>query len=165
MLLQMGRVAWISLASIFLLRAGSLGIVSPQGAPQVQSLVRDGQRAIEAGNFARAVNDFEQAYQSAPDSLEVVRGLLLSCLQTGQLPRAIELGREAIDRWPKDAGLRHWLGLAYFKSQQIPLAKEELRRAMELDPQTQMSILIWRSYTFRRVNRGLRRMSLKKPPD
>jgi len=48
--------------------------------------------------------------------VEVNHGLLLSYLQAGDLNEAVQLGTSAVQRWPDDPQLQHWLGLAYFKS-------------------------------------------------
>src|SRR5207302_273062 len=87
------RGVQISFLSVCLLLMSSLTTTLAQTASGVQSLTRDGQRAIEAGDFARALTDFEQAYRSAPNNQEVVRGLLLSNLQSGQLAQAVRFGR------------------------------------------------------------------------
>src|SRR5437016_14413730 len=105
----------IDLCAFALLLALSATELGAQSGPSVQALVRDGQTAIASGDFSRAATDFEQARQLAPENLEANRGLLLSYLQGGQLARAVQVGRGSLVRWPRDAELRHWLGLAYFK--------------------------------------------------
>jgi Flp pilus assembly protein TadD len=47
---------------------------------RVTALLRDGQSALDAGDFSRAVQDFENARQLAPDNAEINRGLVLSYL-------------------------------------------------------------------------------------
>src|SRR2546427_9250259 len=44
------------------------------------------------------------------------RSLLLSYLQAGDLNEAVQFGTTAVQHWPNDSQLQHWLGLAYFKS-------------------------------------------------
>jgi len=100
---------------------------------QLESLIREGQGALDAGEFARAVSNFERATQMAPENLEANRGLLLSYLQAKRLRDAEDAGQSAIVRWPKDAQLQHWLGLVYFKEGQNAKALEQLRRAERLD--------------------------------
>ena len=51
----------------------------------------------------------------------------------GRLTEAIQIGREAVARWPRDAQLQHWLGLAYFKAGQNAPALEALKRSESLD--------------------------------
>ena len=62
-----------------------------------------------------------------------VRKLLLSYLQAGNLPEAIDLGRDSVRRWPENAELRHLLGLAYFKARQDSAAIAEFQQAEALD--------------------------------
>jgi hypothetical protein len=63
-----------------------------QSSPQMQVLLRDGQAALDRGYVERAVQDFEQARQLAPENLHANRGLLLSYLQAGRLNEAAQLG-------------------------------------------------------------------------
>jgi tetratricopeptide (TPR) repeat protein len=112
-----------------------LSIVAAAQSPDqhVIVLLRSGQAALDAGDFARAASDFEQAERLSPDNLDVNRGLLLAYLQIGRLAQAAEIGRNAVARWPGDAQLWHWLGLAYFKAGQNGPALEALQRSEKLD--------------------------------
>jgi tetratricopeptide (TPR) repeat protein len=108
------------------------GVALPQNE-RVADLVRQGQNAIDAGDFNRATLAFEQARQVAPDRKDVNRGLLLSYLQEGRLAEAENIGKTALARWPSDAELLHWLGLVYFKQHKNDLALPALQRAASLD--------------------------------
>ena len=99
----------------------------------LQTLLRSGQAALDAGDYARAAADFERARQIAPDSRSANRGLLLSSLQSDRLSEAVRIGSEAVARWPRDPQLQHWLGLAYFKSGQDAAALAALRQSEALD--------------------------------
>ncbi len=59
------------------------------------------------------------------------RQQVLQYLEAGRLPDAIAMGEKAVSRWPDDPEIRHWLGLAYFKSGQLEPAREQLERALE----------------------------------
>ena len=107
--------------------------VSWAQSPGVQELLRSGQAALDADDYSRAAASFERARQMSPENLPANRGLVLSFLQLGRLTEATQIGREAIARWPRDAQLQHWLGLAYFKAGQNALALEALRRSEALD--------------------------------
>jgi tetratricopeptide (TPR) repeat protein len=114
----------------------ALLILSAAAFPQNQqaaALVRQGQEALDAGDFAHAARDFEHARQLAPDSLEANRGLLLSYLQMGRLDDAENIGKESAAKWPKDAELQHWLGLAFFKKAENSEALTALRRSEDID--------------------------------
>jgi tetratricopeptide (TPR) repeat protein len=56
-------------------------------------------------------------------------------LEAGRLPDAMAMGEKAVSRWPDDPEIRHWLGLAYFKSGQLQPAREQLERARDLNKQ------------------------------
>jgi len=105
----------------------------PSQTPQLSVLIRQGQDALDASDFARATHSFEQARQIAPDSLEANRGLVLSYLQEGRLADAEQIGQAAVGHWPNDAKLQHWLGLVYFKKAQNSSALSALRRSETLD--------------------------------
>src|ERR1700692_314666 len=59
---------------------------------------------------------------------------LLQDLNAGQIQEAILLGQRAVSRWPRDAELRHYLGVAYFKTGDSKQAREQLARPLELTP-------------------------------
>ncbi len=63
------------------------------------------------------------------------RQQVLQYLEAGRLPDAIAMGEKAVSRWPDDPEIRHWLGLAYFKSGQLEPAREQLERARDLNKQ------------------------------
>src|SRR6266851_3728846 len=101
--------------------------------PRVEGLLKQGQAALDADDFASAVSAFEAAEQLAPENLTANRGLLVSYLQSGRLTDALDLGKKAVARWPNDAPLQHWLGLAYFKEKMNEPALESLKRSEQLD--------------------------------
>ncbi len=120
----------ISLALSWLLAVGTMTWAQ---SPSLQELLRSGQAALDAEDYSRAAASFERARQIAPDNLPANRGLVLSLVQLGRLGEAAQIGREAAARWPQDAQLQHWLGLAYFKAGQNALALETLQHSEALD--------------------------------
>jgi len=62
------------------------------------------------------------------------RQQLLQDLESGQLRDAVLLGQQAVSRWPGDAQLRHYLGVAYFKTGDLKQAQDQLTRARDLNP-------------------------------
>src|SRR5262249_8237748 len=75
-------------------------------------------------------NSFSQAPTPA-----AAREQLRQQLEANRFADAIRSGNAAIALWPGDPGIRHWLGLAYFKSGQLPPAREQLERARDLNKQ------------------------------
>src|SRR5580698_6616421 len=67
-------------------------------------------------------------------TLAQTRDQLLQDLESGRLREAVLLGQQAVSRWPRDAQLRHYLGVAYFKTGDLKQAQEQLTRARELNP-------------------------------
>ncbi len=59
-------------------------------SPTVQALLRSGQAALDADNYARAAASFERARQIMPDSLQANRGLVRSYLQLNRLIRVLQ---------------------------------------------------------------------------
>jgi tetratricopeptide (TPR) repeat protein len=99
----------------------------------LQRLLNHGRAASETGDYTTAVASFEAAYNLAPDNLAANRGLVLSYVQARRPAEAVQFGSTAVVRWPKDAQLQHWLGLAYFKQEMNAQALESLRRTEALD--------------------------------
>jgi tetratricopeptide (TPR) repeat protein len=126
----LGRTLVAGLAALAFL--GTSAFLQSQ-TPDLQRLLSHGQAASEAGDYVTAVANFEAACNLAPDNLAANRGLVLSYVQAGRPAEAAQLGSKAVARWPKDAQLQHWLGLAYFKQQMNAQALESLRRSEALD--------------------------------
>jgi tetratricopeptide (TPR) repeat protein len=128
-------VGWQSFALVTfpLMLALACSAAVQLGNGSVTSLIREGQSALDAGDFPRATSEFEQARRVAPENIEVNRGLLLSYLQEKRLDDAERLGQSAVAHWPQDTQLLHWLGLVYFKQQRNAKALEMLRRAEKLN--------------------------------
>src|SRR6266478_8401764 len=120
-------------AAIVLCALLLLATPSQSQDPRVERLLKQGQAALDTEDFATAVFVFEEAERLAPENLAANRGLLMSYLHSGRLTDAVDLGKKAVTRWPNDAQLRHWLGLAYFKEKMNERALEALKRSEELD--------------------------------
>lgn len=127
------HLAGLRALNIFLALLLIFGAAAWSQDQRVSPLIRQGQDALDAGDFAAAARAFEQARQLASDSKEANRGLLLSYLQQGRLGEAEQIGQSAVARWPKDSELAHWLGLVYFKQHRNDLAVSQLQRAATLD--------------------------------
>ena len=69
-----------------------------QSNSKVQDLIRSGQAALDNGDFARAVAEFDGARHLAPEDLEANRGLLLSYLHIGDSAKAVQLGSDLVTR-------------------------------------------------------------------
>jgi len=99
-----------------------------------ESLIHQGQQALQAEQYARAAQAFEAAVQSAPDSKAAYSGLLLAYLKDHRVSDAVRIGITAVQRWPQDAELAHYLGTAFMQAGDPPKAAEQLNRAAKLAP-------------------------------
>jgi tetratricopeptide (TPR) repeat protein len=72
--------------------------------------------------------------QSPSQTQSETRQQLLKQIDSGQLREAVILGQQAVSHWPRDAQLRHYLGVAYFKTGDSKQAQEQLTRARDLNP-------------------------------
>ena len=68
-----------------------------------------------------------------PDSLRDA-DKLLQYIDSGKLQDAVLLGQQSVSHWPDDPELRHYLGIAYFKTGNPKQAEEQLTHARDLDP-------------------------------
>src|SRR5512132_2942085 len=114
------RYAFVVILSCFIALAQSI-------SPEVRALIQSGNTALDGGDFQKATQQFEAARTLAPDNIDVSRGLLETYLQMGRPDLAVPVGAQAVQKAPKDARIHHWLGLAYFKTQQNDLARQELQ--------------------------------------
>jgi len=103
------------------------------------------------------------ARQIAPDNLQANRGLVLSFLQLGRLTEAEQIGEEAVARWPRDAQLQHWLGLAYFKADKPPRRWRRCNGPKGSTAPGSTSTLTWRSCCFSKINPPRLWRSCKRP--
>src|SRR5712691_7794714 len=108
-------------------------MLAQEPSSSAQVFLRNGQAALERGDFHGAVQSFEQARQLAPDNIQAARGLLLSYLQDSRIAQALDLVHNLVERWPQDVQLHHLLGLAFFKNGQNTEAAAQLREAQHFD--------------------------------
>src|SRR5258708_25355534 len=119
---------------VFLYLGFGLNVAAQSGNKPPETLIRDGQTALDAGDFSRAIQQFEKAEQLSPDNPDANRGLVLSYLHAGRLLDAQRIAEPAVERWPRDAQLLHLIGLVYFKQGQKQKALQTLQRSESLRP-------------------------------
>ncbi|CAM2155899.1 putative Tfp pilus assembly protein PilF [Pararobbsia alpina] len=90
--------------------------------------------AFEAGQWRDAVSNLETAIAARPDQGLYYRDLAEICRRTGDLPKAIAMGRRATSLMPDDVGAHLNFGLACFEAHDDTQAVEAFTRALEVDP-------------------------------
>jgi len=93
----------------------------------------------EGGNFDVALSLAQTARRGLPDSPDVADTLGWIYYQKGAYKSAISLLQEALrlrekNRLPDNADIHYHLGLAYEKTDQAQLARQQLERVLEIDP-------------------------------
>ena len=96
---------WL-LACVSTILLGSLSLSAQSVALQVESALRKGKQAQEAGDFVAAAQSFEQARRLAPENREAWGGLLVSYLRGEKQAEALAVGEAAVSRWPQDEQFR-----------------------------------------------------------
>lgn len=102
----------------------------------LKQLFDEGQRLMDAKQYAEAAARFEQAVPLAKDkNIPVVLGKLAeSYHKARQFDKAIENYTKAIQAKPDDANYHNNLGNVYAEIGKVPEAAAEFKRAAELDP-------------------------------
>lgn len=93
-----------------------------------------GIRLVKEGSVAESIDFLVQAIQEDPRDLEVYMYLAMAYAHEQELEKSIEVLEEAVDIAPTSAKVHYNLGVAYQKSHNATLAKEEYLRALGLDP-------------------------------
>ncbi len=98
------------------------------------ALIQQGQKAIQAEQYARAAQAFEAALKLSPESKSAYSGLLLAYLRDHRSADAVRVGAIAVQHWPQDPELAHYLGTAYMQAGDPSKAAVQLNRAARLAP-------------------------------
>ena len=88
---------WL-LACVGAIVLGSLSLSAQSVALGLESALRKGKQAQEAGDFVAAAQSFEQARHLAPENKEAWGGLLVSYLRGEKQAEALAVGEAAVSR-------------------------------------------------------------------
>ena len=101
---------------------------------QARQLLQKAQRAAESGDHMSAVQQLTEALAKFPESAVWVQPLLgVELLKTDQFAAAVKSFEQAVALLPRDAVNRSNFGLSLAAVGQYDRARQELRRALELD--------------------------------
>lgn len=98
------------------------------------ALLKRGNRALVAGELARAVRLFEQAIEANAESSEAYRNLALTLAQLQEMDRALEVLEDAAQRFPDNVWIHFDLGSTQMGRAQPEAAVEAFEQAIALDP-------------------------------
>jgi tetratricopeptide (TPR) repeat protein len=90
-------------------------------------------KLFEDGQYARALNAYNQALQQAPDHVYALRGKAQSLLQLGRYGESLEAFNSAIQRDPQFAASYANRGILYDRMGRYEKAIEDYEHALRLD--------------------------------
>jgi tetratricopeptide (TPR) repeat protein len=92
-----------------------------------------GRALFKAGNYAAALDCFQQVMHINPMDSESMKGLMECCTKAGALSPALDQLNQSLDLAPDNLDFREMLGRAYLANNQIDLALEAFQRIMSVD--------------------------------
>lgn len=108
------------------------GASPPRDTARAKSEISRGRAAFKAGRLDEAESHFHRALEADHRSAAARAGLAELHFERGQYGKAVQHGKRAASRRPKDGKLRLLLGDAYFKLARYPEARAAYERALEL---------------------------------
>lgn len=101
---------------------------------QARQMLQKAQRAAESGDHVAAIQQLTDALTKFPESAVWIQPLLgIELLKTDQFAAAVKSFEQAVALLPRDAINRSNFGLSLAAVGQYERARQELRRALELD--------------------------------
>jgi Flp pilus assembly protein TadD len=91
-----------------------------------------GKKAVEARNYKAALESFNRALASEPDSADIHNYLGYSWRKSGNLDLAFKHYNEALRLDPRHKGAHEYIGEAYLMVNDLPKAEEHLARLDKL---------------------------------
>lgn len=128
---QTTRKPIIAAAGLLLAATGILAQSAPP--PEVDSLMRQGAAAMQAGRAGEAETAYRKVTNEAPDFAPGWLDLGLAQLRSGNLPPAIESIRHSLQLDPAAHGAHLFLGIAEYQTNHIPEAVADLEHATQED--------------------------------
>lgn len=109
-------------------------------ADHARAMLRKALQFSDGGDHARSVRQLLKTIAKFPDSGPYVYSLLgVEYLKSDQFPQAVDVLEKSVLLLPHDASNHANLGLALLSEGQYDRARQELNRALELDPHYAMA--------------------------
>ncbi|MBU0754778.1 MAG: tetratricopeptide repeat protein [Planctomycetes bacterium] len=106
-------------------------------------------RLLEEGHFDQSIRKLTRALQLDPDSERILANLAAAYVkrgvdagEDGNLFTAVEDIRTALKRTPKNIQYRYFLAVYLYRLGELPMAEEEINRALALSPTGDLSLKI-----------------------
>jgi tetratricopeptide (TPR) repeat protein len=112
-----------------------LGLVACGDSSSVEEHFQQGNEYAQAGEFEKAITEFEAVLQIDPDNVSAMSNLGVVYYNLGRLDEAIQQYQEAIARAPDDADIHSNLAAAFVQKGQLDKALQEYESAVQINPE------------------------------
>lgn len=143
-----------------LLSVHLIGACATRGHEMTKNLLQGNDAALN-GDYAAAVNHYELALKSVPDSTAAKRNLGIVFVKVGNYKKAKAILAEVISSYPKDLEVYYFLGEALRGLEEFQSAAAQYQRALRINPNDLRVIkaLAWTWYKLGLYERSLAIMS------
>jgi tetratricopeptide (TPR) repeat protein len=118
-----------------LILIATLGLVACGGqSPSVTDHFAKGNELTGAGDYEKAVEEYQAALQEEPDNVSVLTNLGVAYYNMDRWDDAVAQYEAALKIAPNDADIHSNLGAAYVRKKELDKALTEYERAIELQP-------------------------------
>ena len=100
----------------------------------VQDHFQKGNEYAQAGDFEKAVVEYQAVLEAEPENVSVLTNLGVVYYSLGQLDEAIAQYNKALELAPQDADIHSNLAAAYVQKGELEKARQSYQRAIDFDP-------------------------------
>jgi Flp pilus assembly protein TadD len=117
------------------LALAACGTATPTAeAPSLEEHFDQGNTFAQAGDFEKAIAEYQAVLELAPDNVSALANLGVAYYSTGKLDEAVTQYEKALELEPGDADIRSNLGAAYVQLGQLDQALDEYQQAVGINP-------------------------------
>ncbi len=102
--------------------------------PNIATLIEQGHQQLDKGDYAAALETFQQAAAEAPQNHEVLYGLGLACYRLERYEQAVEYLNQALEVKPNYILALAWRGMAYKELKETQQAEADFQQVIALTP-------------------------------
>lgn len=108
-----------------------------------RTLIALGETLGRTGDWAEAHKLYAQRLSADPADDDLRLRLVQALREAGKTTEALEAARSMLARDGKNAAAFNALGLVYYRMNKLPLAESAFRRAVDLDPKSKSTAVVW----------------------
>lgn len=113
-----------------------------QGSARRDVLRVLGRYFVEHDDYQKSLKLLEEYRELSPGDKGTLAALSKAYFELGDLPAALKLNRELVERWPESAEYRYKLAVTAWILKEVELAQEQVNEALKLEPEDVDSLLL-----------------------